>query len=99
MELKKTGMAGTLESSDILVVIEPKNDEGIDILLESVVIKQFGDQIRKIISNTLRELGIKQVIVRANDKGALDCVIKARVQAAVSRATGSKECFWRVVES
>ncbi len=98
MDLKSAGMAGTLESSDILIVIEPREDEGIEILLDSPVEKQFGDQIRTVIKDTLGELGISKAIVRAKDKGALDCVIKARVQAAVHRGAGTKDFQWREVK-
>lgn len=89
MEIKKSAMAGTLESSDISITIEP-NDNGIEINLKSSVEKQFGKQIRKVIEETLKELDIKNAIVTANDKGALDCVIKARVQTAIMRATEGK---------
>lgn len=89
MEIKNTAMAGTLESSDISITIEA-NDNGIEINLKSSVEKQFGKQIRRVIEETLKELGVKNALVIANDKGALDCVIKARVQTAVIRATGEK---------
>ena len=89
MEIKNTAMAGTLESSDISITIEA-NDNGIEINLKSSVEKQFGKQIRRVIEETLKELGVKNALVTANDKGALDCVIKARVQTAVIRATGEK---------
>ena len=89
MEIKNTAMAGTLESSDISITIEA-NDNGIEINLKSSVEKQFGKQIRRVIEETLKELGVKKAWVTANDKGALDCVIKARVQTAVIRATGEK---------
>jgi citrate lyase subunit gamma (acyl carrier protein) len=96
--LKNTGMAGTLESSDIMVVIEPKKHTGIEIILESPVERQFGDQIRKVILDTLDELGVKSAVVRAKDRGALDCVIKARTQAAVFRAAGSKDYNWGAIK-
>ena len=79
MEIKNTAMAGTLESSDITVVIEPNPENEIEIELKSSVEKQFGDQIKKVINDTLKEMNIECAIVRVNDKGALDCVIKARV--------------------
>ncbi len=94
MELKKIGMAGTLESSDISIAIQPKDTEGIEINLQSSVEKQFGNQIRKVIMNTLEELGIKDALVNANDKGALDCVVKARVQAAACRSAETMEYTW-----
>lgn len=94
MEIKTVGMAGTLESSDICITIEPKDSEGISINLKSTVEKQFGKQIRKVIYDTLKDLQINRVLVNAADNGALDCVIKARVQAAAYRAAGNSEYKW-----
>ncbi|MGL5647843.1 MAG: citrate lyase acyl carrier protein [Clostridium sp.] len=90
MKIVKAASAGTLESSDILVTVKP-NDKGIEIDLNSTVEKQFGEQIRKVISETLNELNVSNVTVQATDKGALDCVIKARVQAAVVRGTDGEK--------
>lgn len=87
MEIKHSH-AGTLESGDILVQLFPADSPGIDVELESSVILQFGDQIKKVIADTLRELDIDTVRVKAVDKGALDCTIRARVTAAAVRATG-----------
>lgn len=94
MEIKTIGMSGTFESSDISIVIEPKNTEGIEIHLKSAVEKQFGKQITKVIENTLKEMDVHSAVVRANDKGALDCVIKARVQTAVCRAAETNKYNW-----
>lgn len=85
MELKKPAMAGTLESSDCMVTLEP-NQEGINFSLESSVIHQFGDQIRKVALDTLSNLDITNAKISIVDKGALDCTIKARVEAAVYRS-------------
>ncbi|WP_411682269.1 citrate lyase acyl carrier protein [Clostridium thailandense] len=94
MEIKKTAMAGTLESSDITIVVEPNSDKKIFIKLKSSVEKQFGDEIKKVILETLSELKVESAVIRANDKGALDCVIKARVQAAVLRAAEEERFNW-----
>ncbi|WP_431087349.1 citrate lyase acyl carrier protein [Paenibacillus sp. 8b26] len=85
MIIQQVGMAGTLESSDITISIEPNGTKGIEIELKSTVENQFGNQIRKVILETLQGMGIEHAYVRANDKGALDCTIKARVMTAVSR--------------
>lgn len=87
MELKEA-MAGTLESGDILVQISPSDAPGLQIELESSVEYQFGSQIKKVIAETLEGLDIPSAKVRATDKGALDCTIRARVTAAAVRATG-----------
>ena len=85
----KPAHAGTLESGDILVQIFPAEaGAGLSVNLESSVAFQFGNQIRKVISETLAELGVNDAVINATDKGALDCTIRARVTAAAVRATG-----------
>lgn len=88
MEMKDA-MAGTLESGDILVQISPSDVPGLQIELDSTVAFQFGNQIKKVITETLEGLDISQARVKATDKGALDCTIRARVTAAAVRATGN----------
>lgn len=87
MELKEA-FAGTLESGDIFVQISPSSKEGLQIDLDSTVKYQFGSQIKKVITETLQQQGITSAEVKAVDKGALDCTIRARVTAAAVRATG-----------
>lgn len=87
MELK-TAQAGTLESGDIVIELAPATGAGIEIELNSTVAYQFGEQIKKVITETLQGLDITAAHVTATDKGALDCTIKARTTAAVVRATG-----------
>ena len=85
MEIKKTAMAGTLESSDAQVTVEP-GDGTIELTIESSVIHQYGRQIRKVTLETLDRLGVDNF-----DKGALDCTLKARVECAVYRSNGITE--------
>ncbi len=94
MEIKKVSSAGTLESSDILIKVEKSDKEGIFINLESPVKQQFGDQIKKVIKNSAEIVGVKNALVTAIDKGALDCVIKARSLTAFHRACESNEYKW-----
>jgi citrate lyase subunit gamma (acyl carrier protein) len=94
MEIKGMGMAGTQESSDITVYIEKGSGKGVEIELKSTVENQFGEQIRKVIKETLNELGINDARIRAVDKGALDCTIRARLLTAVGRATDNVVCKW-----
>ena len=49
--------AGTLESSDIMITIEPGTN-GIELTLTSPVIQQYGKHIRKTITDTLHRLGV-----------------------------------------
>ena len=84
MQVLKPAVAGTLESSDVQISIEP-GDAGIELTLRSSVINQYGRQIKATVLQTLDTLGVKDARVDVVDKGALDCTIKARVECAVYR--------------
>ncbi len=84
MELVTTGVAGTLESSDVMITLEPA-ESGINLSLESTVINQYGRQIKQTVLETLDRLGVKNANVIVSDHGALDCTIKARVECAYYR--------------
>ncbi|MGL5951180.1 MAG: citrate lyase acyl carrier protein [Cetobacterium sp.] len=89
MEIKVKAVAGTLESSDIYVIIEP-NATGIELEIESVVMGQYGDDVRRVILEALEELGVNSAKVLVNDKGAIEPVIKSRIQTVVTRAAQQK---------
>ncbi len=85
MEITRPAVAGTLEFSDCQVMIE-EGDGKVEFSLESSVINQYGNQIRKVALETLNNLGVNNAKVTMIDKGALDCTIKARIEAAVYRS-------------
>lgn len=90
MKIEQAAMAGTLESSDAQVTVEPSAG-GIQLELQSSVIRQYGKQIKKVALETLERLGVEDAKVTLVDKGALDCTIKARLECAVFRAAGVTE--------
>jgi len=96
MELKNTAVAGTMESSDIMVTVEPADDGGIQIDLTSNVYGQFGNHILGVIRETIEKYGIENARVTAVDKGAFDCTIKARTAAAIMRSAESTDYKWEV---
>ena len=87
MEIKKNATAGTMESSDVYVEIEP-SAAGVELELESVVMAQFGEAIRETVRQVLSENGVENAKVRVVDRGALECVIRARVETALIRGKG-----------
>ena len=86
MEISKAAIAGTLESSDAMVTVEP--GEGITLSVSSSVMNQYGRQIKATVLETLERLGVKDGKVTVVDKGALECTLKARVECAVFRSCG-----------
>ena len=91
MKLICTATAGTMESNDIMVTLQPKEEGGIQIDLTRNVLRQFGRQIENVIRETLAAHGIENAEVTAVDKGALDCTLKARIEGAVFRSVDQYE--------
>lgn len=87
MQIETMAMAGTLESSDVQVTVEP-GTAGIELHLESSVMNQYGRAIQKTVLDTLKHLGVSSARVQVVDQGALDCTIRARVECAVFRSAG-----------
>ncbi|MCI7795095.1 MAG: hypothetical protein MR528_02175 [Lachnospiraceae bacterium] len=46
----------------------------------------FGDSILETVKKTLEEFEVSDADVEIRDKGALDCVIKSRMQCVICRA-------------
>ena len=88
VEILKRASAGTMESSDAYVEIEPSPTLTVDV--ESVVRKQFGEKINLAVREVLAECGVTSATVRVVDRGALECVIRARVETAVKRSGGNE---------
>ena len=87
MEIVNAAIAGTLESSDVQVTVEPSGG-GIAVDISSNVLNQYGRQIKAVVLDTLNILGVKSAKITVVDQGALDCTIKARTECAVYRAAG-----------
>ena len=85
MKVMKAAMAGTMESSDIMITLEP-GDGSVKIDLQSSVDMYYHDQIMDVLQAVLQQMQVDDANVRAVDHGALDCTIRARMTTAVKRA-------------
>ena len=97
MKVIATGIAGTLESSDVMVTVRENPGKGIEITIKSTVEKQFGKQIRKVVENLLETLSVEDALVLVNDQGALDCTIEARLATALYRSAGKNDYDWEKI--
>lgn len=95
MNIVREALAGTLESSDLLVRVAP--NPTLELVIHSEVMQQFGAQIEAVVRETLVKLGIHAGQVIVEDKGALDCAIRARVQAAILRGAEASTPDWSVL--
>ena len=57
----------------------------LSVQLESVVQAQFGQAILSVVSEVLQEQGVEGANVRITDRGALECVLRARLETALLR--------------
>ncbi|MDZ7338598.1 MAG: citrate lyase acyl carrier protein [candidate division KSB1 bacterium] len=81
--MEKQVQVGRSDKSDLLLTLTMRRRGGIRIDLQSSVLGTFGEQIRRTVVGTLEQLGVRHAHVQVDDKGALDHVIMARVEAAV----------------
>lgn len=85
MRITHDATAGTLESGDALVRVAPGDE--FEVTVTTSVEAQYGDAVRAVVKATLAGLGVDHGIVTVVDKGALDCALRARIQAAVARGS------------
>jgi len=85
--VQQKAQAGSLESGDILVMVSPAENDGDAVIeLESLVMPQYGRAIHETIKTILEKNEVRNVCIKAIDRGALDFAIRARVLAALLRA-------------
>lgn len=86
MKIQRKGQAGTMQSSDLMVIVEPA--DGLVIEIESTVKKQFEHLIRAKLEQVLAKHAAEDARISVNDRGALDYAIEARLETALRRAGG-----------
>jgi len=84
MEIHRRAQAGTLQSNDLMVYLEPGAELVVEI--ESTVKKQFEHLIRARIDEVLKRHDVRAGTIRISDRGALDYAITARLEAGLRRA-------------
>lgn len=89
MEIRRKVQAGTLQSSDLMVFLEPAAE--LSIIIDSTVKKQFEHLIRQKVQEVLARFDVTAGVVRITDRGALDYAIEARVETALIRGTEGGE--------
>jgi citrate lyase subunit gamma (acyl carrier protein) len=80
----RKAQAGTMQSSDLMVLVEPA--DALVIEIESTVKKQFEHLIRARVEAVLAAEDVTAGRVRVTDRGALDYAIQARLETALLRA-------------
>ena len=85
--LTKPAQAGTLESGDVVVTVAPAEPgSGIEIGIESLVLLQYGESIRRTVLAVVQQYGVVDAALKVVDRGALEYALTARTKAALERA-------------
>lgn len=94
MKITHAAVAGTLESGDVMIRIAPLEHQEIDLQISSNVEKQFGEAIRATVLEILHRHHIQGVQLILDDKGALDCILRARLETLLVRASDVNSLPW-----
>lgn len=89
MMIEKEASAGTVESADVYVTVQPA--DALEIQITSPVGIQFGRAMKQTIQEILKAAGIRTAKVIVDDHGALDWILRARLETAIDRAKGGQE--------
>lgn len=89
MEIRRKSHAGTMQSSDLMVTVEPA--DALIIEIDSTVLKQFEHLISAQLDAVLAKHGVERGRIVVSDRGALDYAIEARLETALKRAAGGMQ--------
>jgi citrate lyase subunit gamma (acyl carrier protein) len=92
MKPKIAAQSGTFESSDVIFLIEPlQENSGRKLEISSTVMQQYGDSFLHIVTDMLDQYDMTDIHLIAKDKGALEPTIKARLETAIIRSLNQQE--------
>ena len=92
MKPKTAAQSGTFESSDVIFLIEPLPDNsGRKLEISSTVMQQFGVSFNAIVLEMLDQYEMTDIHLIAQDKGALEPTMKARLETAIKRSLNIQE--------
>lgn len=84
MNPKINAVAGSLESSDVMITVAPA--ETLTVSITSVVMAQWGRQIEAVVRQMLTENQVTGATVSVHDKGARECTLRARLKTVLARS-------------
>jgi len=77
--------AGRDAKEDLEVIVRPTPGRPLEVQVLSSVITLYGATLRELVRSTAEQLGLSEVAIEVRDRGALDWVVQARLEAASRR--------------
>ncbi len=79
--------------SDCFVTLELTNTGGLQIEIQSKVAVFFGEAIKNLATSILKFFDIENAKLLIEDTGAIDCVLTARIEAAIKMLVNSDKAY------
>lgn len=81
MDIDRAAAAGTMESSDVYIMATPASELIIEI--RSPNLEVYGAKMRQSLEEIIAAKGIKSGRFIVDDRGALDCTLRARAESVI----------------
>ncbi len=82
--IRAASVGNEKQNADCVITIEPGNG-GIELDFTSTVEIQYGDAMKEAIFDELSKYGITDAKLTVVDRGAIDPVLRARMEAVIKR--------------
>ncbi|MCD6579178.1 citrate lyase acyl carrier protein [bacterium] len=89
MKIIKKAQCGSLESSDLMIYIEPS--DGVKIEVESSISQLHNKEIEYLVIEELKARNIDKVYIKIHDSGAMNLTIKARLKTVLNRGIKNED--------
>jgi citrate lyase subunit beta/citryl-CoA lyase len=90
-ETHETFVGRSEQKGDLYIRMKSTKGTGLGLEMKSSVQSMFGKGIRRTLEEALAALGVTEGEIEADDRGALEYVIQARIEAGARRLYGVKE--------
>jgi citrate lyase subunit beta/citryl-CoA lyase len=90
-EKNETSVGRAEQKGDLYVHLIKKESGGLEVRMKSSVQAMFGKGIRRTLEDAMKGLGLAHAELEVDDRGALEYVIQARIEAGARRLYDVKE--------
>ena len=84
---RRATVGNAKQNADCVIEIKPRS-RGIKINLESLVKNQYGEQIKSAVKSELKKQNVDSCEITIVDRGAIDPVLRARLECVIKRGRG-----------
>ena len=83
----RASVGNAKQNADCVIEIKPRS-KGVKINLDSLVKNQYGDAIKRAVKSELKKQDVEAAEITIIDRGAIDPVLRARLECVIKRGRG-----------